>query len=146
MNRVIRFRGYIECFDKTLERYVYGTLDKKKYDDNGLPEKGDNKYIIITDNGIKYNKVIQDSIGQYSGYIDINEEEIYEGDILRFGNYPFEEVRKAKVVYDNGFYIEILEGECPVLENKRIEMKGDLEQYGMEVIGTEFEEVRNGEI
>ena len=108
-------------------------------------EVGSRKYLINTENGTKP-YVVEDSIGQYSGYIDINEEEIYEGDILRFGNYPFEEVRKAKVVYDNGFYIEILEGECPVLENKRIEMKGDLEQYGLEVIGTEFEEVRNGKI
>ena len=134
MVREIKFRGFHEGYDKLLGKWVYGLLDRL-----------DNQYLINTENGTKP-YVVEDSIGQYSGYIDINEEEIYEGDILRFGNYPFEEVRKAKVVYDNGFYIEILEGECPVLENKRIEMKGDLEQYGMEVIGTEFEEVRNGEI
>lgn len=131
MYREIKFRGFHEGYDKLLGKWVYGLLDRL-----------DNQYLINTENGTKP-YVVEDSIGQYSGYIDINEEEIYEGDILRFGNYPFEEVRKAKVVYDNGFYIEILEGECPVLENKRIEMKGDLEQYGLEVIGTEFEEVRN---
>ena len=134
MYREIKFRGFHEGYDKLLGKWVYGLLDRL-----------DNQYLINTENGTKP-YVVEDSIGQYSGYIDINEEEIYEGDILRFGNYPFEEVRKAKVVYDNGFYIEILEGECPVLENKRIEMKGDLEQYGLEVIGTEFEEVRNGKI
>ena len=134
MVREIKFRGFNEGYDKSLGKWVYGLLDRF-----------DNQYYINTENGTKP-YVVEDSIGQYSGYIDINEEEIYEGDILRFGNYPFEEVRKAKVVYDNGFYIEILEGECPVLENKRIEMKGDLEQYGLEVIGTEFEEVRNEQV
>ena len=132
MYREIKFRGFHEGYDKLLGKWVYGLLDRL-----------DNQYLINTEKGTKP-YVVEDSIGQYSGYIDINEEEIYEGDILRFGNYPFEEVRKAKVVYDNGFYIEILEGKCPVLENKRIEMKGDLEQYGLEVIGTEFEEIRNG--
>ena len=132
MYREIKFRGFHEGYDKLLGKWVYGLLDRFG-----------NQYYINTKNGTKPYIVAEDSIGQYSGYIDINEEEIYEGDILRFGNYPFEEVRKAKVIYDNGFYIEILEGECPVLENKRIEMKGDLEQYGLEVIGTEFEEVRN---
>lgn len=66
--REIKFRGY----SKTNNMWFYGLLGK--FDD---------KYYIECNGGTKP-FVEEDSIGQYIGFKDENDKEIYEGDVLNW--------------------------------------------------------------
>lgn len=85
MNREIKFRGKIKG---SLSQWVYGSFIES-FNELKLT------YYILTDVPIyspsrkllKYdtirNEVIQDTIGQFIGFQDINDMDIYEGDIIK---------------------------------------------------------------
>lgn len=84
--REILFRGY----NKIQNKWYYGMLDKF-----------DNKYLINDGSGTK-SFVDEDSIGQYTGFEDMNGKRIFEGDIVSNNN-----VNVAQIIFNDGcWYIK----------------------------------------
>lgn len=75
MKREIKFRG-----KNKLKGWVYGYLTREDYYTGENPENW-----IIMSKDIDYG-VIPETVGQFTGETDINDKEIYDGDILTVGN------------------------------------------------------------
>jgi uncharacterized phage protein (TIGR01671 family) len=52
--------------------------------------------------------VINGSVGQFTGFLDANEKEIYEGDILYFEGYETASNNKVVEFQDGGFIVKML--------------------------------------
>jgi uncharacterized phage protein (TIGR01671 family) len=101
--RTIKFRG--KDFEK---KWIYGDLKSSQT----------YKFAYIIDNYDYSHSVNPDTIGQYIGLRDINEVEIYEGDIIE--TIPFK--KRLEVIYNQGDAEYIAVAECGKLSfvNKNI--------------------------
>lgn len=106
MNREIKFRG------KSLEtgEWVYGYYKEYLNDDNKL------EYIITNIFGESF-IIFPETIGQYIGLKDINEKEIYEGDIVvkHYKNSLFKDDKRI-IGFLNGSFIFT---NVPKIENQK---------------------------
>ena len=80
----IRFRARERVYGSIPAKWVFGYLSCEEYEsDNGKNYNGE--CIVYNDYGDSYRsrEIESDTIGQYTGYIDINDIEIYIGDIVK---------------------------------------------------------------
>lgn len=101
MNRKIKFRGKTES-----NQFIFGDLIQYENGDTSIWEKEITGYGYEATQISNRTKVDKGTIGQFTGLLDKNGYEIYEGDILR------NESCKGIVVYKNGAFVLDLGKSC----------------------------------
>lgn len=101
MNRKIKFRGKTES-----NQFIFGDLIQYENGDTAIWEKEITGYGYEATQISNRTKVDKGTIGQFTGLLDKNGYEIYEGDIIR------NESCKGIVVYKNGSFVLDLGKSC----------------------------------
>lgn len=99
--RDIKFRGAridnSEFFKGFLVRTSGKTYILKEWH---LPEIWGNKHL----NDLEHYQVNENSVGQFTGLLDTNEVEIYEGDIIDFDNLLGDDTQRGFICFRNGCF------------------------------------------
>ncbi len=134
MNREIKFRG--KRVDNNEWVYGYYFTTPLTIENFGAGHLGDGikRYCISTDMGVVY-AVNPETVGQFTGKLDANKKEIYEGDIVKVTKFDDEDKNCTFVTF-----IEFYEGSWVLY--KSIDDELDLYwtifmdiEYNVEVIG-----------
>ena len=125
--REIKFRGLktFQIFSgETRTVWLYGFFLKR----GTYGDPGPQAHIFIYENGYEGYRVDATTIGQFTGFLDMQGEEIYEDDIVYC-----EDGRQGVVAFQQGTFV--------VYGNngKEIGLLSELWEIGVEVIGNRFE-------
>lgn len=97
MERMLRFRG----FDSLKSKWIFGR--------GGFKFSDGNEFVILSFNAIR--KVKKGTLGEFTGYHDVNGKEIFEGDIIQNTHH---EDNIYAVEFDNGAFYAFGDGETYV--------------------------------
>lgn len=74
MDRVVKFKGYSEQYERWMKGFYV------KHPDGTC-------YISALYKGGQWVEVVPESVGEFVGVLDLNNEEVYEGDIVKYSNF-----------------------------------------------------------
>lgn len=74
MERVVKFKGYSEQYERWMKGFYV------KHPDGTC-------YISAHFKGGQWVEVVPESVGEFTGVLDLNNEEVYEGDIVKYNNF-----------------------------------------------------------
>ncbi len=110
--RDILFRGFCKCYkdpecilvnDEIMQgKWIYGSYVKYK------SKFGDYvNHLIVPETGTEdTDDVCPETVGQFTGFTDINGKKIFEGDIVISPSYPYRSLVKFELGYWGGWVIE----------------------------------------
>ena len=140
MDRVVKFKGYSEQYERWMKGFYV------KHPDGTC-------YISALFKGGQWVEVVPESVGEFTGVLDLNNEEVYEGDIVKYNNFinwkDFNGLADARnlglVIFNNsgynckyGFCIKMIElvYTCTHYHVSKIEpMNITNAAWGLEVVG-----------
>lgn len=140
MERVVKFKGYSEQYERWMKGFYV------KHPDGTC-------YISALFKGGQWVEVVPESVGEFTGVLDLNNEEVYEGDIVKYNNFinwkDFNGLSDARnlglVIFNNsgynckyGFCIKMIElvYTCTHYHVSKIEpMNITNAAWGLEVVG-----------
>ncbi len=131
--REIKFRGLkkFQIFSgETRTVWLYGFFLKR----GTYGDPGPQAHIFIYENGYEGYRVDAQTIGQFTGFLDIKGTEIYEDDIVQC-----EDGRQGVVAFQQGTFVVYGEN------GKKVCDLSELWEIGVEITGNRFEHLENPE-
>ena len=126
--REIKFRGMktFQIFSgETRTVWLYGFFLKR----GTYGDPGPQAHIFIYENGYEGYRVDEKTIGQFTGFLDVQGEEIYEDDIV-----SCEDGRQGIVAFQQGTFVVYGRN------GKSVGALSELWEIGVEIVGNRFEQ------